>query len=287
MSRFLKCCRLVALATLAAGVVAGCGATVHPGEAGLKYRAFRNPAFENKVLTPGYYPLLAWNKLVIYDVTSRTRDEEVAVLTADNLHVPVTVAVTYHPLKEDLYMIHTTVGPAFYEKLLGPQMITLVRAEFSKHMHNDLAKESPIIEQVVLDRLQESATKYKIIVDQVAIRHIDYDDTVTQAISRKIAVRQQSEQKKYEVDIATRDAEIARTTAQGRSDATRIQAEGDAAAIVARGKAQAEAQDAVAKTLTPEYLQFKAFDNHSASYFFVPTGKSGLPIIVDAKPPTR
>ncbi|HWB78678.1 MAG TPA: SPFH domain-containing protein [Nannocystaceae bacterium] len=283
MSRFINGCRLLALTTL----FAGCGATVHPGEVGLKYRAFRNPAFENKVLTPGYYPLLAWNKLVVYDITSRTRDEEVAVLTADNLHVPVTVAVTYHPVKEDVYTIHTTVGPAFYEKLLGPQMITLVRAEFSKHMHNDLAKESPIIEQVVHDRLQESSTKYNIIVDQVAIRHIDYDDTVTQAISRKIAVRQQSEQKKYEVDIAQRDAEIARTTAQGRSDATRIQAEGDAAAIVARGKAQAEAQDAVAKTLTPEYLQFKAFDNHNASYFFVPTGKGGLPIIVDAKPPTR
>jgi prohibitin 1 len=258
-----------------------CGATVHPGEAGIKYRAFRNPSFENKVLTPGRYPLLAWNKLVVYDVTARTRDEEVAVLTADNLHVPVTVAVTFHPLREDLFALHTQVGQAFYEKLLGPQLITLVRAEFSRHQHNDLAKESPIIEQVVHDRLQESAKAYHVIVDQVAIRHIDYDDTVTQAISRKIAVRQQSEQKKYEVEIAQRDADIARTTAQGRSDATRIQAEGDASAIVARGKAQAEAQDAVTKTLTREYLQYKAFDNHNASYFFVPTGKDGLPVIVD------
>ncbi len=268
-------------------VLAGCGATVHPGEAGLKYRAFRNPAFKNEVLTPGYYPLLAWNKVVVYDTTSRTRDEEIHTLTADNLHVPVTIAVTYHPLREEVYKLHTEVGPAFYEKLLGPALITLTRAEFSKHMHNDLARESPVIEQVVHDRLQESTKGYHIIIDQVAIRHIDYDDTVTQAISRKIAVRQQSEQKKYEVDIAQRDAEIARTTAQGRSDATRIQAEGDAAAIVARGKAQAEAQDAVTKTLTPEYLQYKAFDNHNASYFFVPTGKGGLPIIVDAKSPVK
>jgi regulator of protease activity HflC (stomatin/prohibitin superfamily) len=201
--------------------------------------------------------------------------------------VPVTVAVTFHPDATELYAIHTEVGREFYEKFLGPEMMTMVRAEFSKHQHNDLARESPAIEQVVHDRLQESAKRYHVVVDQIAIRHIDYDQLVTAAISQKIAVRQQSEQKKYEVDIAKRDADIARASAQGHSDATRIQAEGDAAAIVARGKAQAEAQAAVAKTLTPQYLQYKAFDDKNASYFFVPTGAGGLPIIVDAKPPTR
>lgn len=270
-------------AVLFVALVAGaCGTTVRPGQAGIKYRAFRNPAFENKVLEPGRYPLLAWNKVIVYDVTATTRDEEIHVLTADNLHVPATVAVTFHPERAHIYEIHTNVGKDYYEKLLGPALITLVRAEFSKHQHNDLARESTIIEKVVLERLQETASKYHVVVDQVAIRHIDYDDTVTQAISRKIAVRQQSEQKRYEVEIAQRDADIARTTAQGRSDATRIQAEGDAAAIIARGKAQAEAQAAVTKTLTPMYLQFKAFDNPASSYFFVPTGKDGLPIIVDA-----
>lgn len=280
-SRSPRLCAVLALALLGAVATAACGATVHPGEAAIKYKAFRNPAFEDRVLEPGYYPLWAWNKLVVYDVTASTRDEEVHVLTADNLHVPTTVAVTYHPNRGQLYALHTEVGPEYYEKLIGPALITLVRAEFSKHQHNDLAKESPDIEKFVRERLQAKIDPYHVTIDQVAIRHIDYDDTVTQAISRKIAVRQQSEQKKYEVEIAQRDADIARTTAQGRSDATRIQAEGDAAGIVARGKAQAEAQEAVGKTLTPEYLQFKAFDNHAASYFFVPTGKGGLPIIVD------
>jgi regulator of protease activity HflC (stomatin/prohibitin superfamily) len=275
---------VLALALLGT-VVAACGATVNPGEAAVKYKAFRDPAFEDKVLEPGYYPLWGWNKLVVYDVTSTTRDETVHALTADNLHVPATVAVTFHPQRAELFALHTEVGPEYYEKLIGPALITLVRAELAKHQHNDLAKESPEIEKVVHDKLQEKIGPYHVTIDQVAIRHIDYDDTVTQAISRKIAVRQQSEQKKYEVEIAQRDADIARTTAQGRSDSTRIQAEGDAAAIVARGKAQAEAQEAVAKTLTPEYLQFKAFDNHGASYFFVPTGKGGMPIIVDAGKP--
>ncbi len=61
-------------------------------------------------------------------------------------------------------------------------------------------------------------------------------------------------------------------------DVTRIRAEGDAKAIVLKG--EAKAQDAVAKTLTTSYLQYKAFDSPATRYYFVATGKNGMPIIV-------
>jgi prohibitin 1 len=265
-------------------LLAACGAQIQPGQAGLLYRARSNPALQPGVLTPGRYKVWGWRQLITYDVTAQNRDEVVHVLTADNLALPVTVTVTYHPQREHLYDLHLNVGPSYYEKLIGPAFITLTRAEFSKHQHNDLAKESPVIEKTVRERLAEIAKSHFITIDQIAIRHIDYDDTVTSAISRKVATRQQAEQKVYEVQIAERDAEIARAAARGRADATRIQAEGEAAGILARGTAQAEAQDKLGKTLTPAYLQFKAFDNHDASYFFVPVGKDNLPVIVNASP---
>jgi regulator of protease activity HflC (stomatin/prohibitin superfamily) len=251
------------------------------------YRPRRSPALTRQVLQPGRYRTWGRARLVIYDVTSQNKDEVVHVLTADNLHVPVTVTVTFHPRRSKLYQLHTEIGPDYYDKILGPAFITLVRAEFSRHQHNNLAKESPVIEKTVHDKLDAIAKANALDIDQVAIRHIDYDDTVTASISRKIATRQQAEQKAYEVQIAERDADIARTAAQGRADATRIQGQGDAAAIIARGVAQAEAQDKIGKTLTPAYLQYKAFDNHGANYFFVPTGKDNLPLIlnVDKAPP--
>lgn len=287
MSRVHSGLRALGIATLL--LAAACGASIRPGQAGLKYKAFRHPGLQKEVLSEGYYSLWGWNKLIVYDTTSQTRAEEVHSLTKDNLHVPVTVAVTFHPDKANLYDIHTRIGPEYYAKLVGPAFITLVRNEFSHHEHNSLADEGPIIEQTVLDKLRKITAPHHIIIDQVAISHIDYDDTVTQAISRKISTRQQADQKRIEVEIAQRDAEIMRTAAQGSSDAVKIQAEGEASAIVARGKAQAEAQEAINHTLTPRYLQFKAFDNHNASYFFVPTDKGGLPIIVDAggRAPTR
>jgi len=256
---------------------------VSPGQAAMMYRPRRTPAFGKQVMEPGRYRTWGRSKLVIYDITSQNRDEVVHVLTADNLHVPVTVTMTYHPRKDELYKLHTQIGPDYYRKVLGPAFITLVRAEFSHHQHNDLAKESPVIEKTVRDKLELIARANALVVDQVAIRHIDYDATVTASISRKIATRQQAEQKVYEVQIAERDADIARTAAQGRADATRIQGQGDAAAIIARGSAQAEAQEKIGKTLTPSYLQYKAFDNHAASYFFVPTDKQGLPVMINTE----
>ncbi len=272
--------RLCALA--AALVLVGCGASIQPGSAGLKYRALRDPALGTTIYGSGYYPLWAWNRMIVYDVTTQSQTMQIHVLTKDNLHVPATVTVTYHPDRAKLYQLHTEIGPNYYDELIGPAFVTLVRGEFSQHLHNDLSSESSVIESQVKSRLQEMFKSRYLIIDQVAINHIDYDDVVTRAISGKIATKQQAEQKKIEVEVALRNAEIARTTAQGVSDATRIQAEGDASAIVLRGKAQAEAQEAVNKTLTPRYLQFKAFDQRNATYFFVPMGKDGLPVIVNA-----
>lgn len=269
------------LALLVTTLLVGCGATIAPGTAGLKYKALRKQAFTSTIYGPGYYPLWAWNRMVVYDITTQSQTTTIHVLTKDNLHVPATVTVTYHPLRERLYQLHTEIGPQYYEEFIGPAFVTLVRGEFSQHLHNDLASESAIIEQQVKAKLQTMVEKRYLVIDQVAINHIDYDATVTQAISAKISTKQQAEQKKFEIEVATREAEIARTVAQGRSDAIRIQAEGEAAAMVIRGKAQAEAQEQVNRTLTPRYLQYKAFDQKNATYFFVPTGKDGMPVMIN------
>jgi hypothetical protein len=50
---------------------------------------------------------------------------------------------------------------------------------------------------------------------------------------------------------------------------------------IIKGKAQAEAQQAIAKTLTKEYLQYKAFDGSATRYYFLPTGKDGLPVFIN------
>ncbi len=51
--------------------------------------------------------------------------------------------------------------------------------------------------------------------------------------------------------------------------------------VTAEGEAQAEAQQAINKTLTKSYLQYKPFDSDATRYYFVPTGKDAMPVILN------
>jgi regulator of protease activity HflC (stomatin/prohibitin superfamily) len=89
---------------------------------------------------------------------------------------------------------------------------------------------------------------------------------VTEAVDQKLAVKQEIEQKDFEMEIAEKEAEIQRIRARGQRDAQQI----------------------IDSGLTTLYLQYKALDvqdklskSENAKFFFVPVGRDGLPIIID------
>lgn len=263
-------------------VLTGCTTYVKPGQAGLRYRSFHRPALEQTAKSEGLYWRLPWNDVKIYDVTWQSKSERVEILTADDLHVQTTVTVTFRPNVARLYDLATELGPAYYEQVIRPPFQTISRSEFAKHQHNQLAKDSAAMENDILAKLRAAIEGKPIEIDRVSIDHIDYDRSVTAAISAKVATEQQVKQKELEVKVAEHAAEIARTQARGTADAVRINAEGEAQAIVIKGEAQGKAQSAITQTLTPEYIRYKAFDNPGTRYYFVPVGKDGLPLIINA-----
>lgn len=273
---------------LLAGVVAlltsGClGTSIQPGYMGLKYVVLDEPALQKEPRAEGFYFQWPWNEMVSYDVTWQSQDEEVAVLTEDDLHVMTTVTVTFRPKIKELYELHTKLGRTYYADVIRPAFVTLARSEFARHKHNDLAKHSPKIEEQVLSQLTKALRGKPLEIGRVSVKHIKFDAMVTDSISKKLAMEQKAEQKEFELKIASREAEIARAEAQGVSDSVRIRATGEAKAIVIKGKAQGEAQAAIVKTLTTQYLQYKAFDSKTTRYYFVPVGKDGLPLIINAE----
>lgn len=274
--------RIVKSLLLAASLgLTACGATVKPGQRGLKYYPLSSPGLQKDVKAEGFWWLWPWNGMVTYDVVWTTAVEKVEILTADDLHVSTEVSVTYRPIEAGLYRLHLEIGPDYYQQVIKPSFVTIARTEFARHGHNDLARDARAIELAVLEQLRHAVASKPIEIDQVTVRHIEYDRSVSAAISRKLATVQQVAQKDAEVRIAERDAEIARAHARGRADAVRIEAEAEAAALVLKGDGQAKAQAAITRTLSPSYLRYKAFDGDATRYYFVPVGRDGLPLIVD------
>lgn len=271
---------------LGLALLAGCGSTVRTGQLGVKYAALSKPAVQTQIKTEGFYFRWPWNSYVAYDVTLQSTTEQVDVLTADALHVTTRVTVTYRPDRARIYELATQVGREYYAEVIRPAFVTIARAEFARQIHNDLAKESGTIEARIAADLRKAIAGKPLEIDRVSVDHIAFDPTLTKAISAKLAMQQFIEQKRYEMEVAERDAEIARSQARGQADAFRIRAEGEAKAIVLKGEAQGQAQAAIAKTLSTTYLQYKAFDNPATRYYFVPTNRTGLPIFLGGEGPT-
>lgn len=260
--------------------LAGCGTTIRTGEVGVKYAALKKPALQQELKPEGFYFRWPWNGYVVFPVTWQSRTEPVEVLTADALHVATRVTVTFRPDRARLHELATQIGRRYYDDVIRPPFVALARTEFGRHLHADLARNAPVVEQKIADALREAIGGRPLQVDRVSIDHVAYDPTVTKAISAKLAMQELLAQKKFEVEVADRDADILRTQAKAQADALGLRAEGEAKAIVIKGQAQARAQTDIAKTLSTEYLQYKAFDNAATRYYFVPINKNGLPIII-------
>ena len=66
----------------------------------------------------------------------------------------------------------------------------------------------------------------------------------------------------------------------GEGDALQIRAEGESESLHIRANGQSQALEIFTKTLTPEYLKYKLYENPATRTIIVPD-KSGVPIIVN------
>lgn len=108
---------------------------------------------------------------------------------------------------------------------------------------------------------------------------MDCSQLMLWAIEQKQAKEQEKEQKDFDVVIAQRNAEIARIQAKDEGDSLKILAEGKADSMGIRAVGQSQAQDNITKTLTPDYLRFKLYDNPSSKTIIVPD-QLNVPLIV-------
>lgn len=90
----------------------------------------------------------------------------------------------------------------------------------------------------------------------------------------------EKEQKEFELLIAAKGADIARTRAKGEGDSIRIRADGEAEGLSIRAAGQARAQETITKTLTPEYLRYKLYDSHNSKMVLLPDNLK-LPVLIN------
>lgn len=257
----------VLFAAIASVLVLSSCTMVKPGYIGVLNRPLGKGLSTEKMYHDGIYPRGVFTNLIQYDIRLRSYQEKIDILTSDALHTTIALSVTIQPTKEELPELILEVGENYYENIVKPNFFSVTRGIMAKYNYEEISTKSLTIETEITAELEKRLAGKHIELDKVTLDHIMYSPLVTNATDVKLATKQKLEQATIEVEIAEKKAEIQRIEAEGQRDAQQIIDQG----------------------LSQRYLQFKALEvqdklseSNNAKFFFVPLGKEGLPIIVNA-----
>ena len=250
-------------------LMTACGTTVQPGQRGLFWHPF-SEGLSTQPLKDGYYWRAPWNDVYLYDIRWHSFTEDIDALSADDLQVLIKAAIILRPIPEELYFLNQEVGPDYYPRIVKPQFMATVRSVVSGYTMVTVPEMSAEIASKVQAVVVEKLKGRHLEIQSVALADVDFPPIVLRAIEQKQAKEQEKEQKEFELTIASKDAEIARTRAKGEGDAIRIRADGEAEGARIRALGQAKAQETITKTLTPAYLQYKLYDSPNSKLILLP-----------------
>ena len=266
----MKAQYVIIVSLLAVVLLVGCGTTIPGGYKGLYSGTFAG--VDTTIYPNGFKWAVVWNDIILYDIRWKTQSERVDILSLDDLHMDVEVALRLRPKPDELYYLHTEIGQQYYEQVVQQQFRSISRAVFSQYRYTDIPKKSLEIQNAILAQLEKNLKGKHLELDAIEIKHVEYPSQVMQAANLKLATEQKLLQKEFETKIAERDAQIKIIEAQGQQTAQKI----------------------IDSTLTPTYLQYRALDiqkelakSGNASFYFVPVGVNSIPIILETGMETK
>jgi len=279
--------RLTMTSLVLAGLLltTACGTTIQPGYRGLYWRPF-SAGLSTETLKNGFYWRAPWNDVYQYDIRWQSFTEDIDALSADDLQVRIKAAIILRPIPEELYFLAQDVGPDFYPRIVKPQFMATVRSVVSGYNMVTVPEKSAEIASKVQAVVVEKLKGRHMEIHSIALADVDFPPIVLRAIEQKQAKEQEKEQKEFELTIAAKDAEIARTRAKGEGDAIQIRAEGEAEGLRIRALGQAKAQNTITQTLTPAYLQYKLYDSPNSKLILLPDQLKTPILINPGEPPS-
>ena len=270
---------LLFIAVLLFLTTACAGTSVQPGQRGLMWRPF-SEGLSTEPLKDGFYWRAPWNDVYLYDIRWQSYTENVDALSADDLQVLIKAAIILRPIPEEVYSLAHEVGSDFYTRIVKPEFLAAVRSVVSGYTMVTVPEKSSEIASKIQAVVVEKLKGRHLAIQSIALADVDFPQIVLNAIEQKQAKEQEKEQKEFELLIAARDADIARTRAKGEGDAIRIRADGEAEGVRIRAMGQAKAQETITKTLTPDYLRYKLYDSPNSKMVLLPDNLN-VPILVN------
>jgi regulator of protease activity HflC (stomatin/prohibitin superfamily) len=248
-------------------LLAGCSMTksIASGEAGVLYSAFTGTDLSASH-GEGLNVFWPWERMIVYDVRSNTREEMVTALTNNGLSIGMDVTIRYRPKANQLPYLHTTYGAEYYERLIQPELRSAAREVVGRFTPEELySTRRTELQQQIEGRVAQAVESQFVEVEAVLIRDVSLPDQIRQAIEAKLQEEQRVQQLEFTIERERREAERKRIEAEG----------------------QAAYQELITSTLTPQFLQYQGIEatrelaeSPNAKVVIIGGSGDGLPVIL-------
>lgn len=272
-------CAVILVFGLIAGIV--CMKRVPAGYVGVVYNM--NGGVDGEVLTQGWHLVAPTKKVTTYSIGieqsylsseekgDSKEDESFSIPTSDGKTVRVNLEFSYRfdeaRVADTFIKFKGKSGESIKDTFIKPKVIAWTQEVSANYPVTDIFGDKRTVINAELDTyLRQKFDQYGIIIDTVNFTDISVDAETSAAIQKKVTAQQELELANIEAQTAKVQAEkerdVALIQAQKDKEAAEIQAETDvieanAAAEVVRiaAEAEANANQKIAASLTPELIE--------------------------------
>ncbi len=210
-------------------------------------------------------------------------DDSIKVQSDEGQQINLDVVIQYQVEKDKASQLYVDWGGAPIKEVEDGVVRQYTRSQVpvvcAKYGWEEITstKRSEVVEEIT-KVLTEEFDKRHLNLVSFGVREVHLPPALQEALNQKIQAQQAAEQQKYTLQQASVKAEQDVTQATGQANAVKAQAEGDAQAILTKATAQAEANEMLAKSLTPVFIQYEGLVKWDGRLPLF-TGGVGTPLI--------
>ena len=233
---------LIAAALIAASFVR----TIPAGHTGVVTTFGR---VENYTLDSGLHMVAPWKSVIKMDNRVRKQTANLACFSSDIQEVSMAYTVNYQISKSNAMTLYSAVGTDYYATVISPNVAESVKIVTARYTAESLVEKRNELAAEIETLLAEKLAQYSIEVSGTSIEDMDFTDAFTDAVEAK----QVAQQNKLRAET---EAEQKKVEATAAADVRKLEADAAAYETTTKAGAEAEANQKIAASLTPELIEY-------------------------------
>lgn len=147
---------------------------VEDNERGVVFKRFDSGVDTTKVYLPGKYKISNQDRLIVYNIDTKTLNEEIHVLAKDEIEIILNISYKFRPIPEKIPQLHFFIGEDYLENIVKPSILNEIN-KFCKDKRGDKIKKmnKQEIEISILENSKHTLSKKFIELENFKILEIN------------------------------------------------------------------------------------------------------------------